>query len=164
MDSTWSERLKEPFQRPDDPHHYQNLRPEPALYVLEWYIEKYKSLEWIPKPGRNFVQKGNDEVSQRTSHLFSSPRAWTKLLAFAPNLYQTQYRELKRILIDEFGWPDNFDKKKWAENRERIEYEINHRFDAPNISVSFSPRRCSISSFMQSVFWVVLQVGNVTSI
>ena len=55
--------MEETFERPDNPDHYRNLPPEPALYALGKYINKYKNLDWIPKPGRIWVQKGDDEVS-----------------------------------------------------------------------------------------------------
>lgn len=41
-----------------------------------------------------------------------------------------QHPELKRILTDEYGWPNGFRKDAWAQDYERIWYEVDHRFEA----------------------------------
>lgn len=55
------------------------------------------------------------------------------------NTSPIQGAQTRRILKEEYGWPDNFDKKRWAENRERIQYEVRNRFQAPKMVVSLSP-------------------------
>jgi len=43
-----------------------------------------------------------------------------------------QHAEIKRILRNEYGWPDNFRKNTWIGGRERIWYELKHRFKVEN--------------------------------
>jgi hypothetical protein len=63
LDYTWSERVEETFEKPNNPYHLSESSPKPTIYVLGKYINKYKNLEWIPKLGRIWIQKSDDEVS-----------------------------------------------------------------------------------------------------
>lgn len=36
-------------ERPDDPHHYRNYPPLPAVESLRDILDKFRDLTWIPK-------------------------------------------------------------------------------------------------------------------
>jgi hypothetical protein len=56
---------REKCERPDDPEHYRNYLAEPAPDVLKRYLQKFRSLEWIPQPqeseGKIVVDSGMGE-------------------------------------------------------------------------------------------------------
>ncbi|CZR53267.1 uncharacterized protein PAC_03145 [Phialocephala subalpina] len=90
----------ESMERPADPSHYRNFPPEPALEALRRYMHIYRSLSLIPRRGGYPLDK------------------WDR----------KKHPELKRILMEEYGWPDSFRREALAEDYERIWYEVDNRF------------------------------------
>ncbi|KAF8863515.1 hypothetical protein BDZ45DRAFT_722290 [Acephala macrosclerotiorum] len=93
----------ESMERPEDPSHYRNFPPELALEVLRRYAHIYRSLSLIPRREGYPLNK------------------WDRR--------KIQHPEVKRILTEEYGWPDNFRREAWAENYERVWYEVDNRFE-----------------------------------
>jgi hypothetical protein len=61
--------------------------------------------------------------------------------------------EAKRILIKEFGWPDNFKKEEWGKERERIWWEIKNRYEAAEPSMESPTSPISREGFFTSLNW-----------
>ncbi|KAF2127492.1 hypothetical protein P153DRAFT_432624 [Dothidotthia symphoricarpi CBS 119687] len=81
----------------DDPMHYRNYPARPAVEVLEELVATFRDLVWIP-----------------VGHGIGWPRILT-----AEDQELNEHTDAKRILQEQFGWPDNFDKEQW--NRQRTE-------------------------------------------
>lgn len=84
------------------------------MVFLQGCIDKIKSLEWIPRKihGGGVISTGGIEVSSSSDDDDRSMRAITNLGA--------KYERLKKILIEEYGWPNEFKQEAWEKDCERI--------------------------------------------
>lgn len=127
------------MERPDDQSHYRNYSPEPALEVLRRIAHTYRSLATIPR--RYECSLSRWDRKKVNFFFFLSPDCDPSIhLVIQYSSYwcsdkSPQHPDLKRILIEDYGWPDNFKKDAWAEDHERIWYELDHRFEVENSKI-----------------------------
>ncbi|PMD19289.1 hypothetical protein NA56DRAFT_207241 [Hyaloscypha hepaticicola] len=85
------------LERPEEPSHYRNCHPQDAPSYFRYLIEKVRSLELIP----------------------SGPSRWHKGF-YGYNMGHEDRDQMKKILIEEYGWPDNFRQEAWARDAKEI--------------------------------------------
>ncbi|PVH72309.1 hypothetical protein DL98DRAFT_520549 [Cadophora sp. DSE1049] len=79
------------LERPDEPDHYRNTPTENAVSFLRTHIEKIRSLDLLPF-------------------------AWESRQGFL-DFYHPLHYPLKKIITDEYGWPNEFRSEDWARDK-----------------------------------------------
>lgn len=94
--------------------HYTRFPVRDPVVFLQGCIDKIKRLEWISRKiqGMGVISTGGIEVSSSFCDGKRSMRAITNLGA--------KYERLKKILIEEYGWPNEFKQEAWEKDCERI--------------------------------------------
>ncbi|CZR66790.1 uncharacterized protein PAC_16691 [Phialocephala subalpina] len=84
------------LERPDDPNHYRNYYTQHAPSYIRRLIEKIQKLELIPAGTQGLGREyhGNEDAEVRD--------------------------EVKKILIEAYGWPDDFRQEDWARDMEEV--------------------------------------------
>ncbi|THX32090.1 hypothetical protein D6D10_08219 [Aureobasidium pullulans] len=91
-----------------------DVDPAYPVMFLQGCIDKIKRLEWIPKKthGTGVISTSGIEVSSSFCDGDRSMRALTDL--------GPKHERLKTMLIEEYGWQDNFKQEAWEKDCERI--------------------------------------------
>ncbi|THX49253.1 hypothetical protein D6D11_05742 [Aureobasidium pullulans] len=94
--------------------HYTRFPVRDPVVFLQGCIDRIKSLECIPRKihGGGVISTGGIEVSSTFCDGDRSMRALTDL--------GPKHERLKTMLIEEYGWQDNFKQEAWEKDCERI--------------------------------------------
>ncbi|KAH6692098.1 hypothetical protein BKA61DRAFT_564725, partial [Leptodontidium sp. MPI-SDFR-AT-0119] len=94
----------EVLERPDEPNHYRNTSTENAASFLGTYVERIKSLDLLP-----FAHD-----------------SWQEFLDCDDALHYP----LKNILIEEYGWEDQFRKEDWLRDKASVWKKVQSEHEA----------------------------------
>ncbi|RFU23863.1 hypothetical protein B7463_g12477, partial [Scytalidium lignicola] len=84
------------LERPEDPTHYRNLPAQHAPSYFRSLIERIKSLELIPAGSGQFGREYHDSTDHKVRN------------------------EVKTLLTDIYGWPDDFRQDAWFHDVEEV--------------------------------------------
>ncbi|THY64583.1 hypothetical protein D6C97_02663 [Aureobasidium pullulans] len=94
--------------------HYTRFPVRDPVAFLQGCVDKIKRLEWIPRKihGTGVISMSGIEVS---SSFYDGDRSMRALTDLGP-----KHERLKTMLIEEYGWQDNFKQEAWEKDCERI--------------------------------------------
>lgn len=99
------------LERPDDPMHYRNYYTQHAPSYLRRLIENIQKLDLIPAGTQGLGREyhGDEDAEVVSANL--------PFIALADG---SQRDEVKKVLIETYGWPDNFREDDWRRDMEEV--------------------------------------------